>query len=89
LHKADLVVADSIAQCRERGEIAQALKKHYVLESQLWELGQVISGQAPQRNSEEQLTIVDLTGVAVQDIQISKAVYELACQENRAVGGIA
>ena len=29
-----------------------------------------------QRTSDEQMTVADLTGVAVQDVQISKAVYE-------------
>jgi ornithine cyclodeaminase len=85
LRHADLVVADSIVQCRERGEIAHALKQHCVTESQLWELGQVIAGRAPRRTSESQVTIVDLTGVAVQDMQIARVVYEAACQEQDAV----
>lgn len=29
-----------------------------------------------QRGSDDQITVADLTGVAVQDYQISKAVYE-------------
>ncbi len=42
----------------------------------LVELGDVIGGRSPGRTSEEQITVADLTGVAVQDIQISKAVYK-------------
>lgn len=87
LRRADLVVADSIVQCRERGEIARALQQQCIRESQLWELGQVIVGRAPRRTSESQVTLVDLTGVAVQDIQIARAVYETACQEQHAVCG--
>jgi ornithine cyclodeaminase len=83
LQAADLVVADSIAQCRERGEISHALKGHFLRENQLWELGQVISGHAPGRQTNDQITVVDLTGVAVQDIQVAKAVYEVACQEEK------
>ena len=30
-----------------------------------------------QRTSEDEITVVDLTGVAIQDLQISKAVYEV------------
>jgi ornithine cyclodeaminase len=72
---ADLVVADSLAQCRERGEIAHALRLGLLTPDAVAELGQVIAGQAPGRTSAEQITIADLTGVAVQDIQIARAVY--------------
>ena len=41
------------------------------------ELGNVIEKKELQRSSEKQITVADLTGVAVQDIQISKAVYEV------------
>jgi len=36
----------------------------------------VISGSALGRSSGNQITVADLTGVAVQDIQIVKAVFE-------------
>jgi len=42
----------------------------------LVELGNAIAKKELQRSSDEQITVADLTGVAVQDIQISKAVYE-------------
>lgn len=76
LQSADLVVADSISQCLERGEIHQALKDDSIGESGLVELGSIIAGDAEGRTSEGQITIADLTGVAVQDIQISKAVFD-------------
>ena len=74
LQHADLVVADSISQCLERGEIHQALKSNAITETDLVELGSIIAGDATGRKSDDQITIADLTGVAVQDIQISKAV---------------
>ena len=76
LGEADLVVADSISQCLERGEIFHAFQKGIVQQGDIVELGQVIAGKIEGRTSEDQITIADLTGVAVQDIQISKAVYE-------------
>lgn len=76
LERADLVIADSIPQCLERGEIAQALKTNAISESEIVELGSIIAGDADGRTSEDQVTVADLTGVAVQDIQISKAVFE-------------
>ena len=33
------------------------------------------------RSSQSQITVTDLTGVAVQDIQIAKAVYTASLQE--------
>ena len=39
------------------------------------ELGEVIAGTAPGRGGEEEITVADLTGVAVQDIKIAEAVF--------------
>jgi ornithine cyclodeaminase len=77
LGKADLVVADSIEQCRVRGEIYHALQAGELREDDVVELGAVIGDPALQRTADSQITVADLTGVAVQDIQISKAVYEI------------
>jgi ornithine cyclodeaminase len=76
LQKADIVVADSINQCLLRGEIFHALKAGIIKEEAVLELGNVLVNSTLQRTSDEQITIADLTGVAVQDIQISKAIYE-------------
>ena len=76
LQMADIVVADSISQCQSRGEIYQALKAGVLKEDEPVELGNVIVRKDLQRISDEQITVADLTGVAVQDVQISKSVYE-------------
>jgi ornithine cyclodeaminase len=73
---ADVVVADSIAQCRERGDLHHALESGAVDLAAVVELGDVIRGVRAGRTSDAQITICDLTGVAVQDIQISHAVLE-------------
>jgi ornithine cyclodeaminase len=83
LGKADIVVADSISQCQERGEISHALREGIISVGDIVELGDVIAGRAPRRTAEEQTTVVDLTGVAVQDIQIAKAVYEAVDQASK------
>lgn len=76
LGQADLVVADSISQCLVRGEIHQAIKTGYLTENKLIELGNIIKGKANRRTSDNQITIADLTGVAVQDIKIAETVYK-------------
>lgn len=78
MQAADVLVADSIQQCRERGEIHQALKDGVIAESGLVELGNIISGAEKGRTSEAEVTVADLTGVAVQDIQIATAIFRAA-----------
>ncbi len=75
LKRADLIVADSIEQCMKRGEIFKALASGFIEKSKLVELGQIISGEVAGRKSEKQVTVADLTGVAVQDLAIASAVY--------------
>jgi ornithine cyclodeaminase len=75
LARADVIVADSLSQCLLRGEIHKALESGRIREERCIELGAVISGREKGRTSENQITVVDLTGVAVQDIAIASAVY--------------
>ena len=76
LRDADIVVADSIMQCLARGEIYKAIEAGELRDEKLIELGEIISGTATGRSFDEQITIADLTGVAVQDIKIATAVYQ-------------
>jgi len=74
LSKADLIIADSRLQCEVRGEIHHAIKNKIVSMDSIVELGEIINGDRQGRTTGSELTVADLTGVAVQDIQISKAV---------------
>jgi ornithine cyclodeaminase len=74
LGKADRVVADSISQCVDHGECFHAVKDNKIEESSILELGNVIKNPELGRSSEDQITVADLTGVAIQDIQIAKMV---------------
>ncbi len=74
LAKADRVVADSISQCVDHGECFHAVKDSVVEEGSILELGNVIKNPEIGRISEDQITVADLTGVAIQDIQIAKMV---------------
>jgi ornithine cyclodeaminase len=74
---ADLYVCDRVSQVRAMGELRAAV------EAGLWtgeappELGQVIAGQKPGRDSAGCITICDLTGTGAQDTAI--ATHALAC----------
>jgi len=74
LAKADRVVADSVSQCSQYGECLHAIQEGLIEEGSILELGQVIKDPAMGRTSDDQITVADLTGVAVQDIQIAKMV---------------
>jgi ornithine cyclodeaminase len=73
---ADLIVADSISQCLERGEISHGIKSGTVEQKNIRELGSLIKSKDDYRCQSDQITFADLTGVAVQDIQIAKAVFK-------------
>ena len=72
---ADRVVCDSLEQCRLRGEVAQALQSGDITEDGVVELGAVLSGSAEGRCDPLEVSVCDLTGVAVQDLHIAEAVH--------------
>lgn len=69
-------VVDSRAQCSQYGDSAAALERGFITGADLVELGQVIEHPEWGRRSASDITIADLTGVAVQDM----AIAELALQ---------
>ena len=83
LSMADLVVADSIAQCKERGEIFHGLTSGSIIKDEIVELGIILNGSQAGRSSPDQITVADLTGVAVQDIQIAAAVHKAYKEKNK------
>ncbi len=76
--RADRVVVDSLEQCPIRGEAHHALAEGAVSRERLIELGDVVGGRAPGRVHDAEITVADLTGVAVQDVAIAAAVFEAA-----------
>jgi|SRR5882724_1226593 len=70
--KAEVLAVDSRAQCFDHGESVHALNSKVVARSSFVELGEIIAGTVRGRTGDEQITIADLTGLAVQDIQIAK-----------------
>ena len=74
LGKADRIVADSVSQCSQYGECVHAINAGVISLDDIVELGAVVSDSTDGRTSDDQITIADLTGVAVQDIQIAKMI---------------
>jgi ornithine cyclodeaminase len=78
LLRADLVAADSRDQALHHGESVHAVARGLDPDSVV-ELGDIISGTAPGRTDDTQVTVADLTGVAVADLAAAElAVRALA-----------
>jgi len=75
LARADRVVVDSLSQSELRGEVYRAVSAGVLRRDRLIELGRVIEDPGLRRASNDEITVADLTGVAVQDIMISQAVF--------------
>lgn len=73
------IVVDSISQCREIGEIQHALRLGLIKESNIHaEIGEVINGNRPGRETDSEITIFDSTGLSAQDIAAARMVLETA-----------
>lgn len=77
LSYADLIIADSIEQCKMRGEIFHSLNEGDISINDIVELGNVLDKTSLGRKHENDITIADLTGVAVQDVSIASKIFEL------------
>lgn len=74
LAKADIIAADSVSQCVDHGECCAAVRDKLIEPDAIQELGSIIKNPDTGRSNDEQITVADLTGIAVQDIQIAKMV---------------
>jgi alanine dehydrogenase len=73
------VFVDDIRQCREDGEINVALSEGLITEDDVaGEIGKVIAGQLDGRESDDQVTVFDSTGIALQDSATVPLEYERA-----------
>ncbi|WP_240744964.1 hypothetical protein [Desulforhopalus sp. IMCC35007] len=82
LANADRVVADSLSQCVDHGECYMAIQDNQINENSILEIFDIIQFPEKGRTHEDQITIADLTGVAVQDIQVAKFVVKAHQQYN-------
>jgi alanine dehydrogenase len=77
------VFVDDIRQCREDGEINVALEQGLITEANVaGEIGKVIAGELEGRQTGDQVTVFDSTGIALQD----SATVPLEVERARAAG---
>jgi alanine dehydrogenase len=70
------VVCDEWAQASHNGDIARAVEAGQLGRDGVSELGRVLLGEEPGRTSDDDVTIFDSTGLAVQDLAVALAVWE-------------
>ncbi len=69
---------DEWLQASHGGELTGALEAGRISREQVTELGAVLTGAAPGRTSDNEITLFDSTGLAIQDVAVCLAVLEAA-----------
>jgi ornithine cyclodeaminase/alanine dehydrogenase len=79
------VIIDELEQSTHGGELNVPIEQGLFDPSQIAAtLGQVITGDRPGRTRPDEITVFDSTGLAIQDVAVAGALYELALE--RGVG---
>ena len=76
------IVCDVIEQCASMGDLHHALTAGVVRREDVHaELGEIVAGRKPGRESAEEIIVFDSTGMALQDVAAAALVYETAIRE--------
>jgi alanine dehydrogenase len=79
------VVADILDQCAEIGDLHHAIEAGLMTKGDVHaELGEIVAGRKPGRTSDDEVTVFDSTGTALQDVAAAALVYTRALE--RGVG---
>ena len=78
------LVVDVLAQCERIGDLHHAIAAGAMRREDVHaELADVVSGQRPGRRTDDEITVFDSTGTALQDVAAAALVYERALAEGR------
>ena len=72
------VFCDEWEQASHGGELAAAVEAGAISRADVTELGRVLTGDADGRRADDEITIFDSTGLAIQDLAVAIAAYERA-----------
>jgi alanine dehydrogenase len=70
------VFCDSWEQASHGGELAHAVEAGVLAQAQVREIGAVLAGDVPGRSSDDEITVFDSTGLAIQDLAIALTALE-------------
>jgi ornithine cyclodeaminase/alanine dehydrogenase-like protein (mu-crystallin family) len=71
------VVVDYLPQAREIGECQHAFRTG-LIDKVHAELGEILNGSKPGRESTDEITVFDATGIALQDLAVAARAYDAA-----------
>lgn len=81
LAEADRFVCDRNEQSRKLGEMRMAIETGLIAEGHVAdELGEIVAGKKPGRQSDDEITVCDLTGTGVQDTAIATHAWRIAVE---------
>ena len=73
------VVVDDLAQAIHSGEVNVPISEGILRQEEIYgQIGEILAGKKPGRNSNEEITIFDSTGLGIQDVAAGHVVYEKA-----------
>jgi len=76
---ANKVVVDLLDQCASIGDLHHAIAAGVATRESVYaELGEIVAGRKPGRTSDDEITVFDSTGTALQDVATAAMVYEKA-----------
>jgi ornithine cyclodeaminase/alanine dehydrogenase-like protein (mu-crystallin family) len=82
IEKTDLLVCDRKSQCFAMGELHHGLNAGILTaDAPITELGEITAGRKPGRQTDEQITLCDLTGTGVQDTAIARLALRKAADQ--------
>jgi alanine dehydrogenase len=70
------VVVDEWEQASHNGDISRAVEAGSLGRADVSELGRILLGDEPGRTADDEISVFDSTGLAVQDLAVAAAVYE-------------
>ncbi|HEX3067532.1 MAG TPA: ornithine cyclodeaminase family protein, partial [Thermoanaerobaculia bacterium] len=82
------VVVDSIEQCAAFGDLHHAIDAGVMSANNVYaSLGEIVAGDRPGRTNDNEITIFDSTGTAIQDVAAAVLVYKRSAGVSPAVRG--
>ncbi|MBK1698774.1 iminosuccinate reductase BhcD [Rhodovibrio salinarum] len=78
------VFTDEVAQSVQLGETQHAVAQGLLAESDITPIGEVINKTHPGRQSDDEITLFDGTGVGLQDLAVAATAAKLAQQQGKA-----
>ena len=85
LLKRATVFTDEVAQSISIGEAQHSVGSGLIAEADVHQIGAVINGTHPGRQSADEITLFDGTGVGLQDLAVAASVVDLAVAQGKAI----